>query len=113
MGEGELHLTNLCVENELCASKVSCPSDERLKKNIVPFKSGLHTILGLNPIFFNYKENSGLNAEKTNVGIIAQELKNLEPELVTNREINNGEYLSVNDELLPLPFRFDYTQYFE
>lgn len=57
-------------------------SDARLKKNIKPFSEGLDKLLLINPVSFQYNEQSGYNTEKEYVGIIAQEMKSIMPSAV-------------------------------
>jgi len=94
-------------------------SDKRLKTNERDFEYGLKDVLTLSPIYYNYNGKAGTNTELTHVGIYAQDLKKVAPELVseftyeeTEVEINshNGEievqqkvkntpenYLSINE----------------
>jgi hypothetical protein len=57
-------------------------SDARLKKNIKPFSEGLDKLLLINPVSFQYNEQSGFNTEKEYVGIIAQDMKSIMPSTV-------------------------------
>ena len=72
-------------------------SDERLKKNIVRLNYGLDQVLAINPVSYHWnKEDS---EDKKHVGLIAQELREIIPEVV-NEE---GEYLGVKyAELVPV-----------
>lgn len=82
-------------------------SDERLKQNIEPFLSGLEKIISIEIRKFNYKKVEGTQTEyypnflieKTQYGVIAQELKEVCPEMVTQDE--QGFY-SVDLSNLPL-----------
>ncbi len=68
-------------------------SDMRLKKNIRPIEYGIHQVLKLNPVQYDMKStNTG------EVGFIAQELRNVIPEVVLGVEgdIEKGEFLSVS-----------------
>lgn len=65
----------------------------RLKKNIRPIEYGIHQVLKLNPVQYDMKStNTG------EVGFIAQELRNVIPEVVLGVEgdIEKGEFLSVS-----------------
>ena len=53
-------------------------SDQRLKKNIKTIGYGLKEILQLNPVDFNWKKDN-----KKSYGFIAQEVRNIIPELVS------------------------------
>lgn len=59
-------------------------SDARLKKNIVPYQSGLKEILQISPVRFQYNELSGEeDTSKNYVGIIAQEIEKILPATIT------------------------------
>lgn len=60
-------------------------SDERLKDVRAPFLRGLDAVLGLNTIYFNYKEDNPQNlpSNKQFVGIIAQDVQKVIPEAVS------------------------------
>ncbi len=64
-------------------------SDFRLKKNIDNLKNGLEIILKLEPKEYQYKD---VQNGKRSIGFIAQDVKDIIPELVSS----NGEYLGVN-----------------
>ena len=70
-------------------------SDARIKKDIVNSKYGLATILKLRPV--NYTLINDVKHE-TQVGFIAQEVKEIVPEMVTGKEgdLSKGEILGVN-----------------
>lgn len=79
----------------------SAISDERMKKEIVPFNSGLEKVLAIQPKKFKYNAVEGTPTEnypeiitdKQQYGVIAQDLQNVCPEMVTADE--NG-FLSVD-----------------
>ena len=56
-------------------------SDERLKKDVHPYKSGLSDLLKIEPVWFTYNGKAGMPIE-TNVGIIAQDLQKIAPYMV-------------------------------
>ena len=58
-------------------------SDIRDKENIVPVQYGLAEVLQLNPISFNWK---GKNTEDKKLGLIAQELMEVVPEVVKTHD---------------------------
>lgn len=78
--ETKLHVSG----NILATGEVTAYSDRRLKSNIMPLEDSLDAVMGINPV--RYTKDG-----KESIGVIAQELKELFPELVTE-----GEYLSVN-----------------
>ena len=61
-------------------------SDMRLKENVSFYKRGLNEILAINPIYYNYTENSGKSNKDSKVqivGISAQELQKAIPDAIT------------------------------
>jgi len=59
-------------------------SDRRLKTNINDFQYGLDEVLQLNPVNYRYNGKAGFsNTGKAQVGLVAQELKKVAPELVS------------------------------
>lgn len=61
-------------------------SDLKLKKNIKPIESSLSKILKLNPVNFDWIENG-----KNSNGLIAQEVKEILPDLVTETNLYNDK----------------------
>ena len=90
----------LYPDGDLCINgNLSCPSDRRLKKNIIPLKSALASISNLGGYRFNWidQEKRGSQVE---LGLIAQEVRAEFPELI--RETEGGD-LSVNyDGMVPV-----------
>lgn len=75
---------------------VNQASDIRLKENINTIENALDTVLKLRGVTYNWKDReSGGNDLK--IGLIAQEVLEVVPELVTN----NGEYLGVQYKDIP------------
>ena len=73
-------------------------SDQRLKDNITPIPNALDKVLSISGNTFDWNEESG--KQGTEVGVIAQEILEVLPEVVTTRE--NG-YLAVRyEKLVPL-----------
>lgn len=61
----------------------TCLSDERIKKNIRPFKLGLSGLIGLQPVSFEYNGLGDVLADrKIRTGLIAQQVQQFAPELV-------------------------------
>ena len=67
----------------------TCSSDLRLKKDITPYKSDLSHLLGLRPVTYRYNGLGGMieDKEAKRVGLIAQEVEKVAPELVSNRDV--------------------------
>ncbi len=73
-------------------------SDVRLKTNIKPLSYGLNEVLLMHPIRYNWKTDPTSHAK---IGLIAQEVKRLVPEVVTGDETK--EMLGMNyAELVPV-----------
>lgn len=76
-------------------------SDRRLKKDIKPYVKGLELVKAINPVYFKYNEASGVVDDSEFVGIIAQELQEVAPDMVNyipdpNEKDKNTEYLSAD-----------------
>ena len=73
-------------------------SDRRMKTNILDLKYGLKEVLAMRPVSFNWKTTPDNNKK---VGLIAQEVKAIVPEVVTGDETK--ETLGLNyAELVPV-----------
>src|SRR5437868_4621944 len=72
-------------------------SDERLKRIIGPFNSGLNAVLRLQPLRYEYKPNNalGLTAVGERIGFGAQTVQKVIPEAVTTTA---SGYLMVNND---------------
>jgi len=82
---------NATFAGTVTANGTLLTSDENMKKNIeiLPVKGSLEKILSIKPIKFNY--NSKLNpgmSDHTFIGVSAQELRGVEPLLVSDRVFN-------------------------
>ena len=74
-------------------------SDERVKENIKPFTKGLDAINSINPVIYDYNGNAGFEKIKNNVGVIAQEIKDIVPEGISTFEAKLNENDSEKTEL--------------
>lgn len=73
-------------------------SDERTKKNIDDYQHGLCVINKLRPVSYEYKWS-----EQKHIGFIAQEIRDVLPEIVVVDESSSHEYLKINiNELIPV-----------
>jgi len=75
-------------------------SDRRLKQNINPYYDGLDAILAINPVTFNYNELSGFDTQPEYVGVIAQELKEIAPYMVSEYKKDGKDFLNVDPSAL-------------
>ena len=86
----ELHVNGSITYN----GSLNNASDRRLKRNINNFDYGLEEVLQLNPVTFEYNGKANLrNAGQQQVGLVAQELEKVAPELVSTftHEEENAE----------------------
>lgn len=67
------------IRGILCEDDIAVFSDERLKTNIVPVKEALDIISKLNGVYFN---RTDVNNKDRYLGLIAQEVENVVPEVV-------------------------------
>lgn len=74
--------------NILASGEVTAYSDRRLKSDIKPLSTAIDKITKLNPVEYT-------KDDKTSIGFIAQELKEVYPEFVKGEETEDT-YLSVN-----------------
>ena len=58
-------------------------SDRRDKENIIPIPYGLETIMKLNPVSFTWKGDAD---RQRKLGLIAQEMQELLPEVVADKD---------------------------
>ena len=72
-------------------------SDKRLKNNLIPIKDPLEKLKKINGYTFVWKENEHHSNKGNDVGVIAQEIEEILPEITTTRE--NG-YKAVRYEKL-------------
>lgn len=79
-------------------------SDARLKSNITPIDIGLHEILELYPVTFNWKNDSN---ESLHYGLIAQEVEKVIPNAVIRSDIvtndtPDGQMFLKYEEIIPI-----------
>ncbi len=76
-------------------------SDRRLKEKIAPFSTGIDLLGKINPVTFHYNGKLGMSNLPEYVGVIAQELQEAAPFMVTETPVTEGPeagqtYLSVD-----------------
>ena len=74
------------VVGNIKASGTVTSSDKRLKNNIRNFDKGLAEVLSLNPVSFAYNGKGGTNSGENHIGLIAQEIQKVVPEMVESFE---------------------------
>jgi hypothetical protein len=77
----------------------SAPSDERLKRAIKPISYGLNEVLRLRPVTFEWKDQ---NDGKLNLGLIAQEVEVVIPEVVEKKMGETGTMGMQYSGLIPV-----------
>lgn len=101
---------------EVSGDIISLASDRRLKENIIPIDSALSKIDKLNGVYFNYTNNAREYnpnfGEGRQVGLIAQEVQSVLPEVIKfapfdfnsdGSSISGENYLTLNyDKVIPL-----------
>lgn len=71
--------------NNVCAANISCVSDMRYKKNIIPMQNSLSNILKINGVRYDWKQEEFPEkhfSDKNQIGFIAQEIEKIFPEMV-------------------------------
>lgn len=74
-------------------------SSRRFKENIVDMDTMTNKLMELRPVAFNYKKEFGGDPSVRDYGLIAEEVREIYPDLVINDE--NGEPYTVRYHLLP------------
>lgn len=84
---GTISVSYLTATQTVQGKDLVSTSDQNLKENIRTFSNGLDTINSLRGVNFDWKDTS-----KPSIGVIAQELEEVLPELVHNGEIKTVNY---------------------
>jgi hypothetical protein len=84
---GTITVTNLTASQTIQAQDFNSTSDENLKTNILTVENGLETIKSLRGVTFDWKIN-----QKPSIGVIAQELERVLPELVSDGDPKTVNY---------------------
>jgi len=101
----------LHVNGKVKANMFVTTSDRRLKSDIEEFKYGLEEVRQLQPVSFAYNGRGGTTDGTQHIGLIAQELQAVAPELVeefthvtyeydedgTQREVGQEKFLQIRD----------------
>jgi hypothetical protein len=77
----------MSTTNATFSGTVTANSDESIKTNIHPIENALEKVLQLRGVEFNYKEHG-----TKSIGVIAQEIEKIFPELVYGDEIKSVAY---------------------
>jgi hypothetical protein len=76
------HSRNRQFHFDLINQRLNQPSDAKLKKNIQSIKNGLQKILSLRGVTFQWKEDESCQQANSQLGLIAQEVETIFPEIV-------------------------------
>ncbi|RJR14303.1 hypothetical protein C4585_00560 [Candidatus Parcubacteria bacterium] len=103
-GNGHFVCRNTNIYGRLRHQSAPCnQSDARLKEKIAPLKAGLEEILKLKPVTFEWKDKK-TSGEGTKLGLIAQDVMEVFPELVTGSGTGeDGEWYGVDYTALTAP----------
>lgn len=84
----------LQVDGDILATGTITPgSDKNIKKNVKDFEEGFELLEKLNPVSFKYNGKAGTKKDKKGIGLIAQDVEKVFPDIVTRakRMENNKE----------------------
>ena len=84
---GTVGAAAITATGDIAAANFNSTSDISLKGNIKIIEDPIEKVLQLNGVTFNWKEN-----QKPSIGVIAQELEKVLPELVTQGDIKSVNY---------------------
>ena len=84
---GTVGAAAITATGDIAAANFNSTSDISLKDNIQTIVNPLDKIIKLNGVTFNWKEN-----QKPSIGVIAQELEKVLPELVTQGDVKSVNY---------------------
>jgi len=75
-------------------------SDRRLKQNVTPYTDGLTQLRQIEPVTYQYNEQSGYATEPTYVGVVAQDLREVAPYMVGEYDKDGQTYLNVDNSAM-------------
>jgi len=88
VASGGLNITgNLNISGIITCTDLNSTSDINLKENIKTVENSLNTLTQLRGVSFDWKETG-----RSSYGVIAQELEEILPDLVTNGEVKSVNY---------------------
>ena len=70
-------------------------SDSRLKAWSEPYDRGLDTITKLEPVSYRYNGKANMSTDKTFVGLIADDVLNVMPEIVEYQAVDGEDYMTL------------------
>ncbi|AWW00198.1 hypothetical protein DJ013_19285 [Arcticibacterium luteifluviistationis] len=98
--------TEVYIKNAILPG-ASAPSDERLKKNIVALTDATNLLMKVFPKSYFYREDIIKKygfSNQIQYGVVAQELEKVLPELVTSKNLGQGDFYKTVDynSLIPI-----------
>src|SRR5690606_22504363 len=98
VGIGTTNPTAMLEVNAELVKKISggswtASSDRRLKQDIGDYMEGLREVMAIRPVTFRYNELSGYDTSIEHIGVIAQELQEVAPHMVSEFEQIGETYL--------------------
>jgi Chaperone of endosialidase len=95
------HNRSKSIQLDVANQKINYLSDSKLKKNIQPLVNGLQKILSLHGVSFQWKEDKLSQQTNSQLGLIAQDVEKIFPELV---QIGNDgmRYMNYTGLIAPL-----------
>jgi hypothetical protein len=97
--------------NEVTYGSTCNSSDGRLKTNIRPLENSLDKVLALKPIRFDWKDAKRAKVDGPQIGLIAQDVEPLLPQLVTtNTDDLDITFADGSKETVKNPKSFDYAK---
>jgi len=91
---------NSSVVKKVGGGSWTASSDRRLKKDISDYNEGLSEVLAIHPVNFRYNTKSGYNTKDEHIGVIAQEIQEVAPHMVSTYEKEGEEYLQVDNSAM-------------
>lgn len=84
---GITSVTNISSTGIITATDFNATSDLSLKTNIKPIEDPISKVLEINGVSFDWKQTG-----KASIGVIAQEVEKVLPELVSNQDTKTVNY---------------------
>jgi len=96
--------SSIVNEAATCSVNWSCPSDIRFKKDINTIPDALKKVLSLRGVNFLWKDESIMLSKSKQLGLIAQEVEKVIPEVVREQDRTGDEKFKIvdYDKLVPL-----------
>jgi len=83
---------NTAITGDVTANGVLLTSDRRTKSNLKDFDSSIETVMALNPVSYDYNGKAGTVNNRNHIGLVAQELQKVAPDMVSTFEHTEGEF---------------------